>query len=492
MNRLPKDVFVLIPRFFTKESMASDFYAHFPMNGPLITMTHVCRSWRNVLLSTPSLWTQIDFAKSPESQQAKGFLRRSGNHPLDIHQFLEDQDHVQPFLSTTLRNLSCLRGLEISSCLDHLERLLERFSAPAPVLEYLKIVNDPNITDVDMKFPCTIFGGQLPKLTSLSLCYLRTDLRGFNFPSLTRFIFTTGTKTSVRNLTSFFEKCPLLEFIQICLEFMPQPPTGPPRKRVCLAMLKELRFDKIACTSGLLDRLILPKCTEMMLKGQFTGGTPDYHGSPTPHIHPSSINHLPVMRGITKAVAMPNSCILSGPNGDVKFWCFETRDNFDAGFFTLFSRISALEIRELWVGRKTKAYFEGTPKPWKQTATRVRGAFEVLTRVEDLTIVSCETGPFFATLNVKTDDDILLPELRRLTVYVGCGDLDLSALVQCAKSREEHSRGLEEVTIIFGSKPKTEVVRALESLREFVEELDYHVGAAPAMEPWESQSGEMW
>jgi len=427
------------------------------MNGPLATMTHVCRLWRNILFSIPSLWTQLDFAMSTNSQQAKKFLRRSGNLPLDIHQFPEIPEHIEPFLSTTLRNQSRLRRLNIASSLRRFERLLKRFSGPAPVLESLYITNDPNITDEDVEFPSTIFVGRLPKLTSLTLHYLHTDLRGFNFPSLTRFTFTTGTKIAARNLTSFFERCPLLEFIEFQLDYMPEPPIAPPRKRVPLAALKELRFDQTASTSGLLDHLILPKCAEMVLKGQFTGEVLNQYGSPAARIHPSSIDHFPVMRGIELG----------------------TRRNFHAEFFTSFSPISATGIRELWVGRDTESDFGGGPGPWKQTSAGVHGAFDALTKVEDLTVVGCETGPIVATLGAAMDGRILLPELRRLTIYVGRGDLDVPALVRCARTRKEHSRPLGEVTIVFKELVTTDLIREVELLREFVMEVDHHVGVAP-------------
>src|SRR6266545_1037536 len=95
INRLPADVFLHIPRFFTQDKYK---YSYFPLIKPLITMTHVCRSWRTVLLSTPSLWSQIDFSMSTEFQQ-KSFLLRSGNQPLHIHHYLYDEDDIQPFLS---------------------------------------------------------------------------------------------------------------------------------------------------------------------------------------------------------------------------------------------------------------------------------------------------------------------------------------------------------------------------------------------------------
>jgi len=426
------------------------------------------------------------------SEQAKGFLGRSGNQLLDIHQFLEDDDHVEPFLSTTLRNIHRVRRLDIVSFLWHLERTLVWFTEPAPKLEHLEITNDPNITDRDMNLHNTIFGGRLPKLTNLSLHYLRTNLRGFDFPSLTRFFFTTGTKISVRDLASFFERCPSLELIHISLSYSPQPPVAPPRKRIRLAALKELRFDQTASTSGLLDHLVLPKCTELMLKGQFTGEILNQYGSPAARIHPSSVDHISAMRGITKATAMPNSCILSGPGGNLRFWCFEgTRGKFDAGFFTSFSPISISEIRELWVGQPVESHSRASQRPWKQTTAGVRGVFEVLTKLEDLTVVNCETEPFFAILGAAVDDGLLLHGLRRLTIYVGCGDLNAPALMQCAKARKEHSRPFMEVIVVFEKEPGAGVIQEVDSIGEFVGKLIYRVGKTPKL-TWLGEDCDMW
>lgn len=229
-----------------------------------------------------------------------------------------------------------------------------------------------------------------------------------------------------------------------------------------------------------------------MLKGLFTGIKFDDHGSPAARIHPSSIDHLPITRGITKAVATPNSCIFSGPNGTIRFWCFAgARENFDGEFFTSFSPISVSEIKELLVGARTESFFGTRRRPWRQTVARVRGAFAVLTKVGDLTIVSCDTDPFFATLGATADNAVLLPGLRRLTIYVGCGDLDVSALIQCAKRRVEHSRPLRGVTIIFENAPGADVVREVESLGEFMEELNHHVGVTPKLK-WGDKDGESW
>ena len=423
-----------------------------------------------------------------------GFLRRAGNQLLDIHQFLTNEDHVEPFLSVTLYNIHRLRLLNIASCIFHLEDVLTWFISPAPELKYLTISNDSNVTGRDVRLHSTIFAGQLPSLIDLSLDNVCVDLRSFSFPSLTRFDIRTSTIKPLEDFTSFFKQCPSLESIQLDFEYyIPQPPAPPPRERIRLAALKDLRLNDVACVSGLLDHLALPQCTELYLKGMFTGETHNpENGEPAARIHPSSIDHLPITRGISKAVAMPNSCIFSGPNGNLRFWCFDgTRGDFDAKFFTSFSPIPVLEIRELWVGQTSWIRFGNTRRPWKQTAGGVLGAFKVLTKVEDLNIVDCETEAFLTTLGSTTGGDILLPGLRRLTIYVGVGDFDVTALVQCAKARKEYFRQLEDVTVVLEQEPGALFTLGVESLREFVGELVCRVGTTPNL-TWTGDDRGLW
>ena len=155
----------------------------------------------------------------------------------------------------------------------------------------------------------------------------------------------------------------------------------------------------------------------------------------------------------------------------------------------MFTPISVLEVRELWVG--WSAASSTGRKPWKQTATGVRGIFRVLKKVEDLTIVTCHVEPFFSTLGAAADDRALLLGLQRLTIFVGCEDLDVLALVKCAKARKEHSWLLEKVTIVFEKDPGADLVEGLESLREFVGVLVYRVGKTSGLN-WRGEGGELW
>jgi len=114
---------------------------------------------------------------------------------------------------------------------------------------------------------------------------------------------------------------------------------------------------------------------------------------------------------------MPNSCTFSGPNGNLSFWCFDgTRENLVADYFTSFSPISISQTRELWVGQRIETSSNVPKKPWKQTTAQIRGAFEVLAKVEDLTIISYETNPFFTTLGGTANDEVLLPKLQTIMI----------------------------------------------------------------------------
>ena len=120
--------------------------------------------------------------------------------------------------------------------------------------------------------------------------------------------------------------------------------------------------------------------------------------------------------------------------------------------------------------------------PWRPSVTGIRGVFEFLTRVEDLTIIDCNTRPFSTALGMTAAIDagggILLPALRRLTIYAVCGDFDIPDLIRCAKARKKHSRALEEVTIVFGEVGVAApgLIRSVEPLREFVGEVNHRVG----------------
>jgi len=125
------------------------------------------------------------------------------------------------------------------------------------------------------------------------------------------------------------------------------------------------------------------------------------------------------------------------------------------------------------------------PNPWEQSFAGIRGAFGFLTKVEDLTIVGCDTGLFSAALGMtaaaNADGGILLPALQKLTIYVVYGHLDILDLIRCARARKEHSRSFGEVTIVFREAATVDLILEVESLGEIVGEVKHRVDEAPML-----------
>ena len=128
---------------------------------------------------------------------------------------------------------------------------------------------------------------------------------------------------------------------------------------------------------------------------------------------------------------------------------------------------------------------------WKESAARLRGASEVLTDVEGSTIVCCKMEPFLQTLGETMDGRILLPGLQKLTVYVGYGDMDVSVLIQCTRTRKEHSRPLGEVIVVWEKDPGAVFRGEVESLSEFAGELVHRVGETPKL-LWRGDECDWW
>ena len=64
INRLPRDVLVLIP----------DFWDGLEREKIAIVLTHVCRAWRELFISLASLWTNF---RCVDADETRSYLERS-------------------------------------------------------------------------------------------------------------------------------------------------------------------------------------------------------------------------------------------------------------------------------------------------------------------------------------------------------------------------------------------------------------------------------
>ncbi|KAF8312349.1 hypothetical protein DL93DRAFT_2082211 [Clavulina sp. PMI_390] len=58
-----------------------------------VTVSHVCRKWRNMAIDTAQLWTKLDFSEGPPYRWSKMLLERSKTAPLNIVLSLSDSDN---------------------------------------------------------------------------------------------------------------------------------------------------------------------------------------------------------------------------------------------------------------------------------------------------------------------------------------------------------------------------------------------------------------
>jgi len=199
INRVPPEVLSLIPEYCGVER-------------DLVTLTHVCRAWREIFISRASLWTSLDFM---DLDRTSVYIQRSRGAPLEILLDLYDDPHSYDDVSLlTLPLIGRLKALELFGSSQDVLRTTEHFNSPAPLLEKLDIrVVDGRPTTVKN----TLFDRNLSSLRELNLYGVHTNLPWQNLSNLTTFDFrrVPSSTISVTQLLDFFERAPLLREIKL-------------------------------------------------------------------------------------------------------------------------------------------------------------------------------------------------------------------------------------------------------------------------------------
>ncbi|KAI0693791.1 hypothetical protein BC835DRAFT_1052539 [Cytidiella melzeri] len=183
----------------------------------------VCRYWRAVTLSFPSIWTTVeigDIARAPNAniELAMLSLRRSYSSTVDVRVWNELPDSAISWFTETLASQSVrFKGFHLYD-FEHGAKLLNALSeCPAPQLENLTIQTWPQY-DPPWQLP-TLFAGITPQLRRLTLRYY-SAWPGNNFSNLTHLCLerqashpSSPRKTS--DFLQFLASSPLLEELVI-------------------------------------------------------------------------------------------------------------------------------------------------------------------------------------------------------------------------------------------------------------------------------------
>ena len=445
VNRTPPEVLSLIP----------DYWEDYEKDRNSIVLTHVCRSWREIFVSRPSLWTYLDF---DNVEKTRVYIERSKCAPLEIH--LEPPYEEAFFLR--IPHIRRLKTLSVCGGPDELlPVLVKHFSCPLPLLDDLTIDfrghRPPTL-------PENLFDGDLSSLCKLTLG-TTIPLPWRDLSNLTTFNLyeVPEDKILLTQLLDFFESAPYLRHIQLHYS-LPSFSNAPTERVVPLPHLEDLSIKADQPDLILLDHLSIPAGASLHLKFGF-----DNENSPISSYLPKSLGCLRNLSHITAVnlfFGWDNVGIqLSGPSGMLHIfgeWNYH-KDQPNAGTSLITQFLSKPDIsRTRWLTITFCKY-------WLYDPARITKStlYRTLHRIEDLrtlTLIGCEDLPFIHALNPNKNPDkiVLCPRLEEIILYVD--ELDTfhaDELVNMVEGRATRGAKLPAITINIDEVPPEEEVSRL-------------------------------
>lgn len=246
-----------------------------------MTLSSVCRRWRDAFDASPTLWSRIDGASHLAT-----FLKRSGNTPLTVHfgmrtptPFVTQSDLVQiAHHSSRLTQLHLdVTEYEGTTSFD------EILSHPVPCLSSLT-VKKWGLGNAVWWTPATpstvfpsLFNNEMPRLRQLSLSYYTSWPRGYfrNLSHLLLFDQSHTGRPTTSMFLDFLEASPLLEELALVnagptLDDEHDVPAASPYRSVSLLHLRELNIGDwlhASTISRLLSHLHLPSTASLHIWG---------------------------------------------------------------------------------------------------------------------------------------------------------------------------------------------------------------------------------
>jgi len=127
INQIPLEILSLIPEYWDHDTMDED----------LITLTHVCRGWRELFIACSRLWSCLDCTNVDKTLT---YICRSKSSCMDISLFkTRDKSSIKNALLLAVAQIGRFRSLSIVGSGDFLQNLTKHLTHPAPSLKKLEI-----------------------------------------------------------------------------------------------------------------------------------------------------------------------------------------------------------------------------------------------------------------------------------------------------------------------------------------------------------------
>lgn len=233
-----------------------------------LVLLHVCRHWRGVVASSPSLWSTIDSHLIPHS-----FLKRSRGLPLTLYLGMRQEGVNKGLIDALIPHSHRFHELHISSALwDAPQPIFSLLSRPAPRLFSLTI--DDKGQNGDALAP--IFGGEMPVLRQLALKHFTSWPPGYfeNLTHLCLYNQEVFSRPSTSSFLDYLEASPLLEDLVLSSAGPTRPdeddfPVVPSTRIVSLPQLRCLHIDEFPAgpiVSRLLSHLDVPNMSTLHIR----------------------------------------------------------------------------------------------------------------------------------------------------------------------------------------------------------------------------------
>ncbi|KAF8432691.1 hypothetical protein L210DRAFT_3650159 [Boletus edulis BED1] len=155
-----------------------------------LAVSHVCWHWRNVALSTPSLWTTIPVPREARSPypRVSTLLERSKNLPIDIivsygdldkHEDAPSDADLEILFPMLISHIHRWRTIKVMASEYHMYEFLSAVSGhsvpAAPQLTTLELYDYEDTDNRDTFQHPTLFAGSAPLLTRIVLWRVHVD-----------------------------------------------------------------------------------------------------------------------------------------------------------------------------------------------------------------------------------------------------------------------------------------------------------------------------
>ncbi|KIJ65654.1 hypothetical protein HYDPIDRAFT_39574 [Hydnomerulius pinastri MD-312] len=220
ISRLPPEVlasiFVLYARISHVEHFDEPHMEYFTEVLPWVKVSYVCRQWRDVALSCPTLWTFMFFASQ---RWTDVLLSRSKSAPLVVAVSLfSPTPRLIAMVEKTLSHMWRVQRLQLVLGRDTFDQLSSKLAAPAPVLQYLSVNGLYYKGDTPVLLD-GIFLSKVPHLRIVELDGCRTPwsspvLSGLTGLKLTH--FPRDSQPTMVELLTILRRMP--ELVDLCLK----------------------------------------------------------------------------------------------------------------------------------------------------------------------------------------------------------------------------------------------------------------------------------